>query len=92
MLLQAALAAMLVSTGVVVIEMRRIDERYVRNQEQVYRLMNETADQVKSIRDDNRDLKAINHLLNEDINNLHSTMYNHEKELDLYRGKGKEGE
>lgn len=92
MLLQAALAAMLVSTGVVVIEMRRIDERYVRNQEQVYQQLRQTADQVDIIRNDNRDLKMINKLLNEDVNNLHSTMENHEKELDLYRGKGKEEE
>lgn len=92
MLLQAALAAMLVSTGVVVIEMRRIDERYVRNQEQVYKQLRQTADQVDLIRNDNQDLKIINKLLNEDVNNLHSTMENHEKELDLYRGKGKEEE
>lgn len=92
MLLQAALAAMLVSTGVVVIEMRRIDERYVRNQEQVYKQLRQTADQVDLIRNDNQDLKMINKLLNEDVNNLHSTMENHEKELDLYRGKGKEEE
>ena len=92
MLLQAAIAAMVFSSGIVFFEMRRIDDRYVRNQEQVYRLLNQTDDQIEQISNDNRDLKMINKILNEDVNNLHSTMENHEKELDLYKDKGKEEE
>lgn len=104
MLLQAALAAMIVSTGVVFIEMRRIDDRYVNQQdrinqrlnlnadqnERINQRLNRTADQLDEMQNDNRDLKLINRLLNEDVNNLHSTIENHNKEIELYKGKGKE--
>ncbi len=106
MLLQAALAAMIVSTGVVVLEMRRIDDRYISQQDRINarlnlnadqndrinQRLNRTADQLDELQNVNRDLKVINQLLNEDVNNLHSTVQNHNKAIENYKDKGKEKE
>lgn len=92
MLLQAALAAMILSTGIVVVELRRIDDRYVRNQDQIHHRLNATADQLENLARSQQDLRAINKLLHDDANNLQSTVENYGKELDLYKNKGKEEE
>lgn len=92
MLLQAALAAMIVSTGVVVIEMRRIDDRHAYQQDRMNQRLNLTADQLDRMHNDNLNMREINRVLHEDVNNLHSTIENHSKEIELYKGKSKEEE
>ncbi len=87
MLLQAALTAMLLSAGIVIIELRRIDDRYNEDQAKISYRLNNTSDRLDYITRANRDLHAINEILYEDVNNLNSTIENHNKQLEFHDGE-----